>query len=259
MADPFRKTYDEILNEILTDFRNIFPGVDTAKGTLAFMKAAGYASTMWGLYRYQEWISNQIFPDMADSEQMEHHAWVRGLPRKPGEDDPDLLARLLAYIRRPPAGGNQYDYVKWALDIADVRQAISVPLGQGLGTVDVIILADPDTTGSEIPSADLLAATRAYIVGICPTAVKYLRVLAPTVITQDVAMTVTGPNLDRTQIAADIADYMSGLLPMQDLVRAQLVNIAVADGAEDVEITTPAANVSAADYGLIRPGVINVG
>jgi hypothetical protein len=36
------KTYDEILNEILTDFRNTFAGVDTSVGSLAYMKAAGY-------------------------------------------------------------------------------------------------------------------------------------------------------------------------------------------------------------------------
>lgn len=260
MANPFLKSFDEILNGILVDFQNIFPDVDISKGSLAFMKAAGYASALWGLYRYQDWIAAQIFPDMADTEQMEHHAWVRGLSRKPGENDPDLLARLLDYIRRPPAGGSRYDYVKWALEVTDVQKAYCIPLGQGLGTTDVLILADPDITGSEIPTEELLVATREHIVDICPTSVKYLRVLAPTVMVQDVTMTVMGDNADKTRIASDIEDYMSALEPIQDLYLAQLINIAISNDAENVTITAPAADVPAAgEYGLIRPGVINVG
>jgi len=74
----FERTFDEILNGILVDFRNIFPGVDVSQGSLAYMKAAGYSSALWGLYKYQEWISRQAFPDTAETEALEHHAWVQG-------------------------------------------------------------------------------------------------------------------------------------------------------------------------------------
>ncbi|WP_337050187.1 baseplate J/gp47 family protein, partial [Serratia fonticola] len=33
------------------------------------------------------------------------------------ESDKSLLARLLELIRRPPAGGNKYDYHRWAMDV----------------------------------------------------------------------------------------------------------------------------------------------
>jgi uncharacterized phage protein gp47/JayE len=257
-ASPFQKSFDEILDDILTDFRNIFPDVDVAVGSLAYMKAAGYASALWGLYRYQDWISKQIFPDSADTEYLERHAWVRGLSRVTGESDRELAARLLEYIRRPPAGGNKYDYVKWALEIDNVASAYSIPMGQGLGTVDVVILSDAETTGSEIPDADLLTTVRDHIVDVCPTAVKYVRVLAPATITQDIAMTVTGSAANTERIAADVAAYVASLTPGQDLYRARLINIAVANGAEDVDLTEPAANVAATDYQLIRPGVVSV-
>jgi uncharacterized phage protein gp47/JayE len=150
---PYRKTFDELLDGILTDYRNQFPDADTSQGSLIFIKSACLASALWGLYHYQQWISRQIFPDTAATENLEHHAWVRGLSRTYGETDAALLSRLLEYIRRPPAGGNRYDYVKWATAVDNVAQAWCYPLAQGLGTVDVVILANETTTGSEIPSS----------------------------------------------------------------------------------------------------------
>lgn len=156
---PYLKDFDMLFNAILTDYRNQFPEADLSKGSLIFIKSACLASALWGLYKYQDWISAQIFPDTADADNMEHHAWVRGLSRRSGETDEELLARLLEYIRRPPAGGNQYDYIKWALTIDNVAAAYCFPLGQGLGTVDVVIVADEDATGSEVPSSHTLSGT----------------------------------------------------------------------------------------------------
>jgi len=150
---PYQKTFDELLDGILTDYRNQFPDADTSQGSLIFIKSACLASALWGLYHYQQWISRQIFPDTSATENLEHHAWVRGLSRTYGETDAALLARLLEYIRRPPAGGNRYDYIKWATAVDNVAQVWCYPLAQGLGTVDVVILANETTTGSEIPSS----------------------------------------------------------------------------------------------------------
>ena len=155
----FQKSFDELLDAILTDYRNQFPEADTSQGSLIFIKSACLASALWGIYEYQNWISRQIFPDTADSEYMEHHAWVRGVSRRAEESDEALLARLLDYIRRPPAGGNKNDYEQWALDLAYVAAAWCYPLGQGLGTVDVVLLSDPATTGSEIPSSHAMTGT----------------------------------------------------------------------------------------------------
>lgn len=148
-----QKTFDEFFEEILTDWRNQCPDADLSQGSLLFLKSACLASIRWGIQHHQVWISKQIFPDTADTANLEHHAWVRGLSRTTGEDNAELLARLLTYIRRPPAGGNKYDYEKWALKLDYVAKAWCLPLAQGLGTVDVIILADADTTGSELPSS----------------------------------------------------------------------------------------------------------
>lgn len=148
----FQKDFDTLFQQILQDWQNQNPDADLSRGSLIYMKSACLASALWGLYKYQDWIARQIFPDTADTANLEHHAWTRAITRLAAESDAELLVRLLDDIRRPPAGGNQYDYVKWARSIDGVARAYCVPLANGLGTVDVILLADEAVTGSEIPS-----------------------------------------------------------------------------------------------------------
>lgn len=253
----YEQQFDDILASILTDFQNILPGVDVSQGSLAYMKAAGYASALWGLYRYQAWIARQIFPDTADTEALEHHAWLRGLARVGGETDAELLARLLDIIRRPPAGGNKHDYRRWALEIDNVAQAYCYPLAQGDGSVDVVILADI-ATGSEIPNAGLLAAVAAHIDDVRPVTHSLVRVLAPVVVTQAVTMACTGSGLNLPAIAAEISAYLSSMEPMQVLYRSKLSAIAIQMGATNAVVTVPAGDVTPASNNMIRPGAINV-
>lgn len=250
-------TYDELLNAILTDYINQFPGSDSSKGSLIYIKSAAIASAFWGLYQHQRWISDQIFPDTAATENLEHHAFIRGITRKNGETDADLLARLLEYIRRPPAGGNKYDYVKWALEITNVKAAYCVPLGQGPGSVDVVIVADP-LTGSEIPSQALIDEVWAYIDDLRPVTAKYLRVLPPEILLQDVTVVGSGAAYNLSQTALDITAYMNGFTPGQPLYRSQLGNFAIVNGADDVIVSIPVANVVPTAMQIIRPGAINV-
>ncbi|MCE5274871.1 MAG: baseplate J/gp47 family protein [Deltaproteobacteria bacterium] len=325
----FQKDFDELLDAILTDYRNQFPGIDISQGSLVFIKSACLASALWGLYKHQEWVARQIFPDTADTVNLEHHAWVRGLARTYLETDAALLTRLLAVIRRPPAGGNKYDYEQWALSIDNVAAAWCFPIAQGLGTVDVVILANEANTGSEIPSthADLTGtissvtedqlvdsaatfitsgvkkgdlvkntATSAYttvetvtsqtalalaldifteagqtyeIVSLCQQVLDYIdtvrpvtasavSVLPPTSVSQNVTLTATGTGLDLTAIADDITAYLATLIPTQTLYRAKLVQIAMQNGADNVVVTTPAADVTPSNYGMIRAGTISV-
>jgi len=253
----FKKTFDEILSGILTDFQNIFPSVDVSQGSLAYMKAAGYSSALWGLYKYQGWISRQPFPDTADTEALEHHAWVRGIPRTAGENDADYLARLLDYIRRPPAGGNKYDYEKWAKEIDGVQNAYAFPLAQGAESVDVVIVANAATTGSEIPDQALIDEVAAYIEDVRPVGARFVRVLAPTVVEQDVTMTGVGSTL-AAAVQADIEAYLSGFEPGQELYLPQLAARATENGVANPVITLPAATVTPEQYEMLRPGVINV-
>ncbi len=253
----FARELDALLNDILTDYTNQFNGsVDISQGSLVFIKSACLASALWGIYQHQQWISKQIFPDTADTEQLEHHAWVRGISRRTGETDDELLARLLADIRQPPAGGNRYDYVAWALTIDDVQSAYCYPLEDGVGTVMVVIVADTDT-GSETPSVELLADVAAYIDEMRPVTAT-VSVVAPVFLATDVTMAITGSGVDPAAVAADIEAYLGTFTPGQILYPSQLSAIAIDNGAVDAQVTAPAAAVVPDNAEIIRPGVISV-
>jgi uncharacterized phage protein gp47/JayE len=256
----FQKNFDELLSGILTDYQNQFPAADISQGSLLFIKSACMASALWGLYRHQDWIARQIFPDTADTENLELHAWRKGQARKPGETDEQLLERHLAVLRNPPAGGNKADYETWAREVATVARAWCLPLRRGTGTVDVLITADADLTGSEIPDAALLAGVLAYIEERRPVgmaAIDPVAVLAPTVLATDVEMTVTG-EVDLVTLAADVAAYLALFVPGQTLYPAQLTGLAVAAGAENVVVAAPAAPVVPTLTQMIRAGVVDV-
>lgn len=394
------REFDALLAAMLTDWQNQNPDADLSRGSLIYMKSACLASALWGIYKYQDWIARQIFPDTAETAYLEHHAWTRAITRLSGESDAALLARVLDDIRRPPAGGNQYDYIKWALEIDGVARAYCVPLAQGLGTVDVIILADVAVTGSEIPSnsarigavtsvgacklndsggtfaadhavaagdvvenplrgtrttvasvdsgtqltldadifayigepyiihcqtgtstsvsagqlvdsagdfedadytvapgdvvenvtdnleatvvsvdsgtqltldADIFTATgktyvvrglvgrvKAYIDQQRPVTASLVSVVGPTVVDQDVTMTITGTGLDLSAIADSIEAYLDTLTPGQTLYLAKLTQIAMDAGADNAVISAPAADVAATTYQMLRAGTVSV-
>lgn len=250
----FQQDFNSLLDGILTDYRNQFPEVDTAQGSLVFVKSACLASALWGLYRYQEYISRQIFPDTADTANLEHHAWLRNLQRTANETDAELLARLLDDLRRPPAGGNQYDYVKWALSRDGVDQAWCYPIWNGNGTVKVLVTIKTGFTG-----ATVLADVAAYINTVRPVGAgnAALTVESPTVDTTNVTLSnINGA--DAGAIAAGITSFLNALVPGQPLYKAQLASIAISHGAVNPTVTLPAADVTTAAYHMIRPGTVTI-
>lgn len=260
MNSKFLKDFDTIFNEILVDYRGQEPDTDTAKGSLVFLKSACLASALWGAYRHQEWISDQIFPDDADPANMEHHAWIQGVLRRVGETDDQLLARDLDDRRRPPAGGNKYDYVKWAKEAKGgdgerlVKEAYCIPLGQGPGSVDLVIIANNETG---VPDSALLDKVKTYIEDKRPAGMRYLRVLAPEDVPADVTVKYAG-DVDTTVIEADIASYIAQHVPGQEFVLALLNKALVAgNNLTDLMITAPAANVAATAYQRITRGTIS--
>ncbi|ACO74972.1 Probable phage FluMu protein gp47 [Laribacter hongkongensis HLHK9] len=178
------------------------------------------------------------------------------------EADSELLARLLELIRRPPAGGNRYDYRRWAMEVPGVSNAFVYPLRRGLGTVDVVIMS-----ADGLPSQETIQATQAHIDDLRPVTAKSSLVLAAT--EKPAAVTVRvlldGLTLDaaRAQIHAALTGYFALLAPGEVAVKSQLEalvsNIA---GIVDRQMTAPAGNVvpavndSAVEW--VRLGVVTV-
>ncbi|EKS7778636.1 baseplate J/gp47 family protein [Edwardsiella piscicida] len=161
------------------------------------------------------------------------------------ESDASLLARLLDVIRRPPAGGNKYDYRRWALEVPGVTGAYVYPLRRGVGTVDIAI-----TSAGALPSESVIKAAQAHIDDVRPVTARDSLVLAPSqrVIDFDIRVSLDGLTLEAVKetITATIKDAMSRINPGQPLVRSHIeMLISLIPGVTDREIVSPAANVTA--------------
>lgn len=322
---------DTVTSNILRDISNELPDADTGTDSDYAVRAAATGSAIEGLYEYQQWITNQIFPDTADPDMLLLHARVRGLSLKPAvaasgtvllngvpestasagtivllqngtqyqttadattgadgtvtvaatavvagsagnvaantaftissppegftstgtivsmvggtdvETYPELLARLLDVIQQPPAGGNQYDFRRWALSVPGVTAAYVYPLRRGLGTVDIVI-----TASGGLPSADTIAACQDYIDSVRPVTAKNAFVLAPTIVTVDHSINVDGmtPAAAQPLIQSALASYFAALSPGSTYVVSK-AEAAVSDiaGITDSAFITPTANV----------------
>ncbi|MFZ7224350.1 baseplate J/gp47 family protein [Avibacterium avium] len=177
------------------------------------------------------------------------------------ETDASLLERLLEIIRRPPAGGNKYDYRTWALSVDGVSAAYVYPLRRGLGTVDIAITADND-----VPSDETIRRVQAYIDDVRPVTAKESKVVKPDVtkINFNVQVKLSGVTLleIKQAIQTALSDYFNTLIPGDDLIVSQceaVVNNLV--GVVDRKFITPTANRTADVTSKIewfRLGTINV-
>lgn len=179
------------------------------------------------------------------------------------ETDAELLARLLDLIRRPPAGGNRYDYRRWAMEVPGVSAAYVYPLRRGLGTVDVVV-----TSAGALPSQDTVDAVQAHIDDLRPVTAKNCLVLAPTPRVVDISTLVklNGIALDpaKVQITSAEAAYFNQLEPGETAYRSRIETIiSGVVGVVDRQLTLPAANivpiVDATKVEWLRMGVVNVG
>lgn len=163
------------------------------------------------------------------------------------ETDAALLARLLELIRRPPAGGNKYDYRRWAMEVEGVTDAYVYPLRRGLGTVDVAI-----TSAGELPSANTVTAVQAHIDDVRPVTASDVFVFPPEEVHVPVAVKVqiSGVSIEeiRSQIRAALTEYFNGLAPHESAVKSRMEAI-VSDlpGVLDRVMTAPASNVAPQD------------
>lgn len=160
------------------------------------------------------------------------------------ESDESLLARLLELIRRPPAGGNKYDYHRWAMEVPGVTAAYVYPLRRGLGSVDVVI-----TSGNDLPSPATVAAVQAHIDDVRPVTAKNSLVVMPTPRNADFTMQVALAGITladaKIQIQNTLVSYFTQLAPGDTAVLFQIgALISAIPGITDLKIILPAANVT---------------
>ncbi|WP_140918173.1 baseplate J/gp47 family protein [Limnobaculum xujianqingii] len=332
---PFNvPTFEQIRDAQLRDIKNQLPDADTGTDSDYGVRAASVAGVADGLYQNQSYIVRQIFPDTADSDNLELHAKTRNVVRKsatyatgladitgtPGstltagaemrgatiacsttenaiigddgtatvkvqaatagaafnvetpssvvlvsppyginsaanvqslaggtdvETDASLLSRYLELLRRPPAGGNKYDYKRWALEVDGVTAAYVYPLRRGLGTVDIAI-----TSSNALPSQDLINTTQAHIDDVRNVTAKNALVLAPSIKLVDFTVLVSLDGLTLAEatpyVIQAVRDITDRIEPGQPLILSQVeTQVSLVAGVTDRDIIEPVGNVEA--------------
>lgn len=135
------KSFNEILNEVLTAYKNMGPILqldtvrlkaevpdvynrylvqtqpDVSEGTVLYMRSAVLASMLWGLYTEASKAPDQVFAETAIRTYLDKQAGEFGLPTS-GKTDAALAAEVLEIKRSKRMGGNKYDYIAWSKEVS---------------------------------------------------------------------------------------------------------------------------------------------
>lgn len=173
-----------------------------------------------------------------------------------------LLARLLAVLRTPPAGGKPADLKRWAESISGVEKAYVYPRVRGLGTTDVFI-----STPTGLPSTALMTQVFNYLTSMSPSGIKDIAVRAPTFKVVPVSLQVIGTGdfetVIKPQVVALVTAYFATLEPGEPLVLSKLYALVSSQpNITDCAFVAPLVNQLAAVNGSalewVRLGALTV-
>jgi uncharacterized phage protein gp47/JayE len=157
-------------------------------------------------------------------------------------------SRILDRIQRPPQGGADHDYRRWALEFPGVTRAWVFPREQGTGTV-VVRFAMDDVYPGGIPTDQDAAALLAYIEPLRPVTAE-LFVYAPVARPIDVTVRDLVPRNDETEQAID--DELTDMLFREGVPGGVIaINwiweaVSIASGVRTHKIDEPAGDVALA-------------
>lgn len=234
------KSYDQLFNEILTSYRNASPNADVSDGSELYIRAAGLASVLWGLYKLVAWTLAQMFPTSAAPETLERYGQELGLEHRDGESWESLLERVLAIYRNASGGGNPSDVERWAMEVKitvdDVDESADsvkcYPAKFGPGTSVLLVSKAVGT-----PSQALLDAIRDSVVERGPVVPAEVYALAPT--TRPIALTITMVGGSIPSATALITAYMASLQPGQTLLPLIIKGLCLQAGASGEPTVVP--------------------
>jgi len=276
----YEKDFDAILDEILTTYSNLDSQPDISIGSSAWIMASVLTEIVWGLYKYQDYISLQHFPDTCDTDNLNHWGSVYNISRNSGESDESYRDRILTYIRQAPAGGNALDYETWALDRTNVSYAYTADAtyyvnyatvesnpDDIMGTVGIYVIPTDETawqgTGDEAAiRAGIQTAAQSYIDTVKPLGVLSAGVYDTTRQSETIDIDVwpeTDSTVNTVDMSTAIYNYMYTLKPGETLYQSSLYHLAVNYGADHATINSPASDTSTdSNYYYIRPDTITI-
>ncbi|MCL2690040.1 MAG: baseplate J/gp47 family protein [Chitinispirillia bacterium] len=257
----FQRDYNELLSEVLTEYRNLTPDGEITEGSVLFIKSSVMASVLWGINKTLDTIANQFFVETADRRHIEMHASEYGIATFE-KSDVQLIEEILAVKRSKMSGGNRYDYAAWArevtLDDESIVFAMIVPLARGEGTFDIVVVGSNNYGWASDEIRDKIIETVDLLRPIGSGFSWGIRVLAVTVEKPTVTISGTGINWDQIATKEAIITYINTLLPGQTLHSSQILSIMHQYGAETAEVTwpigqyTPPMNPLTGYYGILR-------
>ena len=257
MSSPYDKNFDDILSEILTDYQNLDDAPDVSQGSTPWIMGSVLASMCWGLYRFQDYIQKQHFPDTADTDNLDRWGSIYGLSRETDETDAAYLARILNFIRQPYAGGNALDFETWALDednsyyttggttyYNDYATIVTITPG----AVGIYTIPNDETIIGTATEESLRAATEAYIETVRPLGMLSASVIKSTPSLISPVINIKGDDVDETVlkqaildgINGDLENNIIGMAPGESLHKSKLIGICLDNGAEYATISVPA-------------------
>jgi uncharacterized phage protein gp47/JayE len=254
----YEKDFDEILTEILTDYANLSDSPDISVGSNPWLMASVLASMLWGLYKYQDYISEQHFPDTADTDNLNHWGSIYDITRDDDDTDATYLNKILDRLRQPPAGGNAVDYENWCLDQDECYYVsgdstyynsyvtvVDAP-SSVLGTVNLYTISSDDTNSAI--SAGLRVATQTYIDSVRPIGMigAYVYDATPQSLTLDLTITQDATVNTNTMKAAMVTD-MSSMAPGETWYNSSIIATAINYGAESCVVDTPSSDSTTPD------------
>jgi uncharacterized phage protein gp47/JayE len=162
------------------------------------------------------------------------------------EIDDALRERLLDRIRRPPHGGAEFDYEKWAREASSaVTRAWVFPGELGLGTVTVRFMMD-DTYDDGVPEPADVTLVQSFIDARRPVTAA-VTVVAPVAVPLNLSINLT-PNSSavKAAIEAELRDLLRREAePGGTILKSHLEEaISIAAGEADHVMTVPNANVT---------------
>ncbi len=269
------KTTDEIYNDLLVAHLN---KSGKNAGLLIQIVYTAVAAIAWGIYEKLRWVARQIFPDTSSAEWVEKHAVWRGLTIT-GKTTDEILESISVFEVYPQAGGNYGDWVRWIEGyqyIHDegeptewtetVTAVYPKENARGGGTINIVILTDRTTAGSEeVATTEILSALGTFIDSKRLLGIWDYELYSAAHLDTSVAIQIEASNYDYVSDALETAlpVYMKSIAPGDSMRLTSCESTALLLGATDANVTSPAANVATDNgpdtYERIWPDMITVG
>lgn len=158
------------------------------------------------------------------------------------EEDKDLAARLHQLIQSIYHGGNDNDYVKWALQVEGVNEAWAYPCEQGVGTMTVRIM-----TPDGFPDAILCQKTAEHIDRLRPPTYNEFFVVSPMGEPINLVISNLDPATDemKAAISASLRASFAANRKPGGLVTTKQLNSAILAtvGLNNYHLDSPAADI----------------